>query len=387
MTAELRRTPLYDWHAAHGARLVPFGGWSMPVQYPTGILAEHRAVRAGAGLFDISHMGRVELSGPDAATLLQRTTTNDVSALSPLRAQYSLLCNERGGTLDDLIVYRLEDRYLVVVNASNRERDVQWWRAQRAALGLTVDVADRTFEVAMIALQGPAAEALLQPLASAPLAEMRYYSALRTRVGGREVLLARTGYTGEDGFELMVASGEATALWEELLALDEPVRPAPAGLGARDTLRLEAGMALYGNELTEEITPLEAGLGRVVKLDKGEFVGSAALAAEQASGVRRRLVGFEMVDSAIPRHGYPVTAAGEQVGVVTSGNFGPSVQRQIGMAYVPPPLAAVGNELGIGVRDRTARARVVPLPFWPHRTKKFGRGSAERRPDPPAGGA
>ncbi len=376
MTAALHTTPLHDWHAAHGARLVPFGGWSMPVQYPSGILAEHRAVRAGAGLFDISHMGRVEVHGPDAATLLQRMTTNDVLALGPMRAQYSLLCNERGGTLDDVIVYRLESHYLVVVNASNRERDLRWLRDQAAAWGLAVDLVDRTFEVAMIALQGPAAEALLQPLAAAPLETMRYYSALRTAVDGRDVLLARTGYTGEDGFELMVASDEATALWEALLARTDPLAPAPCGLGARDTLRLEAGMALYGNELTEETTPLEAGLGRVVKLDKGEFVGSAALAAQQASGVPRRLVGFEMVDSAIPRHGYSVTAGGQPVGTVTSGNFGPSVQRQIGMAYVPPRLAEPGSELGIEVRGRTARAQVVPLPFWKHRTKRIGRAGA-----------
>jgi aminomethyltransferase len=342
----------------------------MPVQYPSGILAEHRAVRAGAGLFDISHMGRVEVRGADALEFLQRTTTNDVAALAPMRAQYSLLCNEQGGALDDLIVYRLEDHYLVVVNAGNRERDLAWWHEKRATLGLAVELVDRTFDVAMIALQGPLAEPLLQPLVEVRLEGMRYYSAVRSPLAGHDALLARTGYTGEDGFELMVPSAVAVSLWQRLLTLTEPAAPSRAGLGARDTLRLEAGMALYGNELTEDTTPLEAGLDRFVKLGKPEFVGAAALAAQQATGVPRRLVGFEMIDSAIPRHGYIVTDEGQPVGVVTSGNFGPTVQRQIGMAYVPPRLAEADSEFGIVVRERTARAKVTPLPFYRHRTKR-----------------
>jgi aminomethyltransferase len=373
MSEALLETPLHAWHVAHGARMVPFGGWSMPVPYPSGILAEHRATRAAAGLFDISHMGRVELVGPDAPALLQRTTTNDVRALAEGRAQYSLLCNEAGGTLDDLIVYRLPDRYLVVVNAGCRERDLRWWREQ--GRGLDAEVLDRTPEIAMIALQGPAAEMLLQPICSAPLDRMRYYTATRAQVCGLDVLLARTGYTGEDGFELMPASAEAVALWEALLARREPAQPAPAGLGARDTLRLEAGMALYGHELTDEISPLEAGLGRVVKLDKGEFVGRAALRAQQAVGLTRQLVGFEMGDAAIPRQGYPLVASEETVGVVTSGSFGPSVERSIGLGYVPPTLAAPGTELAVLVRGRAAPARVRALPFWPHRTKRIAAGS------------
>jgi aminomethyltransferase len=368
--APSRETPLHAWHVAHGARMVPFGGWSMPVQYPSGILAEHRATRAGVTLFDISHMGRVEVTGPDALALLQRTTTNDVAALVPSRAQYSVLCNEAGGTLDDLIVYRLDHSYLIVVNASSRERDLAWWRERAAAWQHDARLDDRTAHVAMIAVQGPAAEGLLQPLTHLPLDSLRYYTVAPATVAGRELLLARTGYTGEDGFELMVASDHVVGLWEELLARQEPIAPSPAGLGARDTLRLEAGMALYGHELTEDVSPLEAGLGRVVKLDKGDFVGRDALAAQQAEGVRRRLVGFEMVDSAIPRQGYPVSAGDSVVGEVTSGNYGPSVDRQIGMAYVPPALAVEGSELGIGVRGRTARARVCRLPFWAHRTRR-----------------
>jgi aminomethyltransferase len=369
MSEALLETPLHDWHAAHGARLVPFGGWSMPVQYPTGILAEHRATRAGASLFDVSHMGRVEVVGPDALALLQRTTTNDVTALAVGRAQYSLLCNAAGGTLDDLILYRLPDRYLAVVNAGGRVRVLDWWREH--GRGLDVELVDRTREVAMLALQGPAAEMVLQAVCSAPLDRMRYYTATRTEVCGRAALIARTGYTGEDGFELMPASEDAVGLWEALLARCEPVQPTPAGLGARDTLRLEAGMALYGHELTEEITPLEAGLARAVKLEKGEFVGREALLAQQAAGVRRQLVGFAMTESAIPRQGYPVVAGGDEVGVVTSGGYGPSVERPIGLAYVPPALAASGTALAVVVRGRAAAARVCALPFWPHRTKRI----------------
>lgn len=369
MSGPHRETPLQAWHVAHGARMVPFGGWSMPVQYPDGILAEHRATRAGAGLFDVSHMGRLELVGPDALALLQRTTTNDANLLAVGRAQYSLLCNEAGGTLDDLVVYRLPDRYLVVVNAGGRERDVAWWREQ--ARGLDVELLDRTPHVAMIALQGPAAETLLQPVCSVPLARMRYYTANRAQVCGHRVLLARTGYTGEDGFELMPASDDALPLWEALLAAGDPVWPSPAGLGARDTLRLEAGLALYGHELTDETSPLEANLGRFVKLDKGEFVGRAALAAQQAAGLRRQLVGFAMNESTIARQGYPVVVGDETVGVVTSGSFGPSVERPVGLAYVPPRLAVEDTELAVLVRGRAAPARVCALPFWPHRTKRI----------------
>ena len=371
MSAALRQTPLHAWHVAHGARMVPFGGWDMPVQYPTGILAEHRATHAGVGLFDISHMGRVEFFGPAAAELLQRTTTNDVAALAAGRAQYSLLCNEAGGTLDDVIVYRLPDRYLVVVNASNRERDVAWWRERAAAWGLDVRLEDRTLDVAMIAVQGPAAEALLQPLTAIPLTTFRYYTIAAGDVAGRPLLLSRTGYTGEDGFELMVASDRAVALWEDLLACGAGIQPTPVGLGARDTLRLEAGMPLYGHELSEAVTPLEAGLGRVVKLDKGEFVGRTALAARAAEGPARRLAGFAMEEAAIPRQGYAVLAHGQPVGEVTSGGFGPSVERGIGLAYLPPTLAAEATELSIAVRERSVAARVCKLPFWPHRTKRI----------------
>ncbi len=392
MSPPLLETPLHAWHVARGARMVPFAGWSMPVQYPTGILAEHRATRAGVGLFDISHMGRVEIRGRDALALLQRTTTNDVARLGPGRAQYSLLCNGDGGTLDDLLVYRLADRYLAVVNAGTRERDLAWWREHATAGGLDVQVEDRTFALAMLAVQGPGAQALVQPLVEADLGAVRYYSALSTRVGAWDVLVARTGYTGEDGFELLIARAHAVALWEALLAHADPPAPTPAGLGARDTLRIEAGMALYGHELTELITPLEAGLARFVQFDKGTFVGREALLAQRAAGVQRTLVGFEMVDSAVPREGYALCAGDTEIGRVTSGTYGPTVDRGIGLAYLPPAFAAGGTPLTVAIRGRPARARVVPLPFWSRRRPRPTVGSppAERlrhtrptrRPDP-----
>lgn len=374
LSADLHRTPLYTWHAARGARLVPFAGWAMPLQY-RGILAEHRAVRQGAGLFDISHMGRLEVAGPDALALLQYTTTNDVAALAPGRAQYALVCHPTGGTMDDVIVYRLPTeeptpRYLVVVNASNRTRVLAWLREQLAAHRWRAHIADRTSELAMLALQGPAAEALLTPHTPLDLTTVPYYGIRRAVLFGQAVWLARTGYTGEDGFELLPAAGEAPALWEALMELEQPCRPEPCGLGARDTLRLEAGFALYGHELRDDITPLEAGLERFVKLGKGPFVGAEALAAQQTQGLRRRLVGFRLLDGGVPRQGCAVWADGQRVGEVTSGTYGPSVQAPIGMAYVPPALATPGQEIAIELRGRACSARVVALPFWPHRRRQ-----------------
>lgn len=382
MSQPFLRTPLHGWHVTHGARLIVFGGWEMPLQYTSGILAEHRATRNTAALFDVSHMGRIDVLGPDATALLQRTTTNDVAALRPGRGQYSLVCTPAGGTLDDVVVFALADRYRVVVNAANRERDLAWWREQAAAQQLDVRLEDRTFAEALIALQGPLAQPALQPLTSFPLDDLRYYGVVAAPVLGEATLIARTGYTGEDGFELTVPLTAAVPVWEALLARAEPAAPQPAGLGARDTLRLEAGYPLYGHELTEDVTPLEAGLARYVKLDKGDFVGRDALVAQQAAGVTRRLVGFVMLDSAIPRQGYAVVQPGATddtaaVGVVTSGSYGPSVERGIGLAYVPPALAGEGTEIGIRVRGQTARAQVVRLPFWPHRTRRGqGRGEA-----------
>jgi len=364
---ELRRTPLYARHVAAGGKMVPFAGWEMPVQY-AGVVAEHRAVRGAAGLFDVSHMGEVRVAGPGAEAFLQRLTPNDVGKLAAGRAHYSGLLTERGTYLDDLLVYRLDagdplGDFLVVVNAANRERDAARFREfARAAEG--VEVEDVSDALALLALQGPRAAEILAPLASIEVGALRYYGHARGEVGGKPALVSRTGYTGEDGFELYLDAADAVAVWDLLTDRGEAYGLQPAGLGARDTLRLEAAMALYGHELDEETTPYEAGLGWVVKLDKGKFVGRAALERQKREGVGKQLAGFEIVGRGIAREGHAVRAGGAAVGRVTSGTWSPTLERAIGMAYVPPAFAAPGTELAIEVRGKELPARVVPLPFY-----------------------
>jgi aminomethyltransferase len=369
---ELFRTSLHPVHLAAGARLVPFGGWDMPVQYE-GILAEHRSVRQGAGIFDLSHMARLYFEGEAGRELLQSLSTNDIRSLAPGRAQYGLLCNERGGILDDTVAYNLGDKLLLVVNATNRLKVLSWLDQQPG--GVREAVHDATFETAMIGLQGPLAEEVLQPLTAVDLSGLRYYAGVQGIVGGVEALIARTGYTGEDGFELIVAAEQGPHLWELLAARQEPVRPTLCGLGARDTLRLEAGMPLYGHEITESTNPYEAGLGRVVKLEKGEFSGRAALATLSAMLPVRRLVGFQMVDNAVPRQGYWIEVQGTAVGEVTSGTFSPTLKRNLGLAYVPPALAEPGSAIDVVVRDQPRRATVVALPHYAHRTRRPARSN------------
>ena len=366
-SGELYRTSLHSIHLAAGARLVPFGGWAMPVQYQS-ILAEHRAVREGAGLFDLSHMGRLYFEGEGGLDLLQSLSTNDVRSLAPSRAQYGLLCNEQGGVLDDTVAYNLVDKLLLVVNASNRLKVLSWLDQQPG--GDRGAVHDATFETVMIGLQGPLAEEILRSLTAVNLSSLRYYASVQGPVGGVEALIARTGYTGEDGFELIVAAEQGPRLWDLLAACQEPVRPTLCGLGARDTLRLEAGMPLYGHEITESTHPYEAGLGRVVKLEKGEFSGRAALAALSAELPARRLVGFQMIDNAVPRQGYRVEANDKAIGEVTSGTFSPTLKRNLGLAYVPPELAEPGSAIDVVVRDQPRRATVVALPHYAHRTRR-----------------
>jgi len=347
----LKRTPLHAAHVAAGARMVPFGGWDMPVQY-TGILQEHRTVRGAVGLFDVSHMGEFECEGPAALAALQSVTTNDVAALEIGQVQYSIFCYPNGTIVDDLTVYRLAaDRYMVTVNASNIDTDYAWvtdhakaarWRNVSAQTGL-------------IAVQGPKAEALVGRLADQDVTKIGYYRFARGAVAGVATLISRTGYTGEDGFELYAGRADGVA---------------PIGLGARDTLRLEMKYALYGNDIDDTTNALEAGLGWVVKPAKGDFIGRDALEKVRAEGVRRRLIGIEMVDKAIARHGYPVQKAGRAIGVVTSGSYGPSVDKYIAMAYVETALAAVGTELAVEVRGQAKTARVVKTPFHPSRVKK-----------------
>jgi aminomethyltransferase len=357
----LKRTPLYDRHQGLGARLVEFGGWEMPVQY-TGILDEHRAVRERAGLFDVCHMGEIHVTGADALPFLRRMLTNDPANLVVGQAQYTLMCRPDGGTIDDLIAYRLDDaEYLLVVNASNADKDYEWL-ADHAGAGAAVDnISD---DSGLLALQGPEAEAILQPLTSVDLTQIRYYHAIRGEVAGIPGLISRTGYTGEDGFEIMVDSGRVGELWDTLLEAGQVRGVVPAGLGARDTLRLEAAMPLYGHELDEHTNPLEAGLGYFVKLDKPDFLGREAMIEAKEQGLRRKLIGFKMVGRGIARQGYEIMHDGETVGQVTSGTYAPYLERAIGMGYVTPDVTEPGTKLEILIRGRPVAAEVVQRPFY-----------------------
>ena len=366
-SAPLKHTPLHDVHVKAGARMVPFGGWEMPVQY-TGIVEEHRTVRRAAGLFDISHMGEFEVQGKEALAIVQRLCTNDASALAVGQVQYTLLCQPDGGIVDDLTLYRLaDDRFMLTVNASNIDKDWTWVTTHGAGDARWSDVSAAT---ALLAVQGPRAEAIVQPLSAADVSRIPYYHFERTGIAGVPALVSRTGYTGEDGFELYVAADAAARLWDALLAAGEADGIRPIGLGARDTLRLEMKFALYGNDIDEHTDPLEAGLGWVVKPAKGEFTGRGAIETLRAQGLARRLVGFEMVEPSVPRHGYPLCAGGASIGVVTSGSFGPSVERYIGMGYVAAPLSAVGSAVEVEIRGRFQPARVVRTPFYPSKVKK-----------------
>ncbi len=358
----LKRTSLYETHLKHGAKMVPFAGWEMPVQY-CGILEEHKAVRTAAGLFDVSHMGEIWLEGERAAEAVQKLVTNDATGLQDNRVMYSPMCYPDGGVVDDILVYRAADRrYLLVVNAGNRDKDLAWIKEQ---VGDLVDVTDRSAETALLALQGPRAEDILQKLTTLPLAGMRYYCFAAGKVNGTDALVSRTGYTGEDGFEIFVAWEKAAELWEALLEAGAGAGLQPAGLGARDTLRFEACLPLYGQELSEQITPLEAGLESFVKLDKPDFIGREALAGQHRQGPPRRLVGFEMLDRGIPRTGYPLRDEnGRQIGFVTSGTFAPTLQKNLGLGLVETGYARRGTIIVVEVRKKMLRARVIPTPFY-----------------------
>ena len=356
----LKRTPLEAVHEKLGAQMAPFAGFLMPIQY-TSILAEHRTTREHVSLFDLSHMGEIEVTGSGALACLDSILTNDPKRLSDGRAMYTLLTNERGGAVDDLIVYRFDrERFWLVVNAANAERDFAWVRAHAEG----TSVRDRSDEIALVAVQGPAAEAVVQSLAVEAIS-LRYTQCLETELEATvPAVVARTGYTGEDGFELYVAAEHAEWLWEALTQSGLWYGLGPAGLGARDTLRLEMAYPLYGHELDEETTPLEAGLGFAVKLKGRSFVGSEALAEQRVAGVQKRLVGFAAETGAIPRGGHPIFAGGEAVGQVTSGNVSPSTGRRIGLGYVPPEHAVAGTALEIEIRGKRHPASVVETPFY-----------------------
>ena len=366
-STSLKRTPLHAVHVAAGAKMVPFGGWDMPVQY-TGILEEHRCVRSAVGLFDISHMGEFEVRGPGALAAVQALMTNDAGTLALGQVQYSLLCYPHGGIVDDLTLYRLaDDHYMLTVNASNIDKDWAWVTGNGRG-GAWTNVSEAT---GLIAVQGPKAEGLMQRLADRDVTRLLYYHFARGAVAGVPCLISRTGYTGEDGFELYVAAERSAALWHALMDAGKQDGVQPIGLGARDTLRLEMKFALYGNDIDETTNPLEAGLGWVVKPAKGEFIGRAAIETMRAAGAPRKLVGFEMAERAVARHGYSIGKDGAAVGVVTSGSFSPSLERCIGMGYVKAPLAAVGTELDVDIRGKAQRARVVKTPFVPSHAKKI----------------
>jgi aminomethyltransferase len=351
-----------------GAKMVPFGGWEMPLEY-AGLISEHMAVRKGAGLFDVSHMGELEVSGPGALAFLQRVTSNNVARLADGQAQYSALPNASGAPLDDVIVYRRgPDRFMLVVNASNVEKDHRWLRSQGPQ---GCEVVDRSEAWALLALQGPRAQEILQPLTPADLSAVRYYHSVECEVDTHPATVARTGYTGEDGFEIFVAPDRADALWRRLIESGREKGLEPAGLGARDTLRLEAKMCLYGNDMDETTSLVEAGLGWIVSLDevKGDFTGRPVLEAQKKNGAPRTLVGFEVTGRGIARHGYTVFLDGKPVGPVTSGSYAPFLQKNIGLCYLPAGRAAAGTALEIDVRGRNVPARVVPTPFY-KRSKK-----------------
>jgi len=356
------KTPLYDWHQANGGRMVDFAGWSMPVQYAS-IVEEHLAVRRGVGLFDVSHMGRLAFDGSKAVDWINLVATNDATTLDPGRIQYSLLANDLGGLIDDVLVYRLDkSRYSVVCNASNRERVVTRFEEHRE--GFKATLADRTLETAMIAVQGPSAAATLQPLFGKPLEELKYYHVVEGKLlDGVDAMVSRTGYTGEDGFELVVSAAEAIRVWSALMESGAGFGIAPCGLGARDTLRFEAGMPLYGHELNDATDPFSAGVGWAVKLDKGDFVGAEAL-RQQAQSPASTRVGLKLDGKRIARQGSTVTSGERTLGTVTSGTFAPTLEASLAMALIDPDFAAVGTEVVVDVRGKAEPARVVPLPFY-----------------------
>jgi len=343
--------------------MVPFGGWEMPVEY-SGLISEHQAVRKAAGLFDVSHMGELEVRGPGALRFLQRVTSNDVARLAEGQVQYSALPAEGGGPVDDITLYRRgPERFLVVVNAANIEKDYRWLLSHDP---VDCEVKDLSNDYALLALQGPAAVAILQPLVSLDLGALGYYRFAEGSVAGRPALVSRTGYTGEDGFELYVAPEDATPLWKGLIETGRDKGLLPAGLGARDTLRLEARMCLYGQDMDEGTTLVEAGLGWIVSVDeaKGDYPGRSVLARQKKDGPPRKLVGFEMVGRGIARHGYAVFVDGAPSGVVTSGTYAPFVQKNIGLCYVPAGRAEPGTEITIEIRGNKVAARLVPTPFY-----------------------
>lgn len=364
MSEPLKRTKLYDWHVAHGGRMVPFAGWEMPVQYPTGPIEEHHLTRRSAGLFDIDHMGQITVTGPDAAAYLNHLVTWDINLIGPNEAHYALMCYENGGVVDDVFIYNLPARWFVVVNADNLAKDFEWMQAHAA--GYDVTVTDVSSETYMLAWQGPQAIPLLQTLTETNLAELPRFSAVETTVNRIPTIIGRTGYTGEDGVELFFPAQQAVELWEALLAAGPAagVEVAPIGLAARDSLRFEPGFALYGHEINAEVTPLEARLGWACQFES-DFIGRAALLAQKEAGLTQKLISFELTEKGVPRQGYPLaTPAGQEIGTVVTGLYAPTVDKYCGNAFVSPEHAAVGTALNVLIRGKAKAAVVSQRPFY-----------------------
>ena len=364
MKGSTRKTPLHEVHQSYGARMVEFAGWEMPVQYQ-GALPEHQAVRTAVGVFDVSHMGEIEVEGPDAKTFLQKLTCNDVEKLSIGQAQYSALLYPTGAFVDDIILYRFSaTHYMLCVNAANRQKDLDWILRH---LEGNATVSDQSDDYVQLSVQGPDSLQLLAELAGQDLSGLRYYWFLRGTISGHQAIISRTGYTGETGYELYISPRAAVAVWESIFEAGGRYGLQPAGLAARNTLRLEMAYALYGNDISDRTTPLEAGLAWIVKLDKGDFIGREALLSQQQTGVSRELVGFEMTGRGLPRDHYPVFVSGRQTGEVTSGSYSPTLQRGIGLTYLPSDKESAGRDLEIEIRGRKVQAEGVETPFY----KKF----------------
>lgn len=356
----MNRTALYGVHRQMGAKMVEFAGWEMPVEY-SGIREEHIAVRNRAGLFDISHMGEIEIRGRNAFPFCQRITTNDVSKLEGFQAQYTLFCNHRGGVVDDVIVYRFSDECLLIcVNAVNTEKDYEWVKGLRN--GFDVEILNRSPEFSQLALQGPNSQGILNEVLGSGFGMLKRFCFQLTSWNGVEITVSRTGYTGEDGFEIFLPWDSAPRLWNEILEKGKPYGIQPCGLGARDTLRIEMGYPLYGHEIDEDTNPLEAGLGRFIKIDKGDFIGKEALLKTMEEGPKRRLVGFEMIERGIPRQGYPILKGDVILGTVTSGTLSPSLEKPIGMGYLRTDIES-SNEVEIEIRKNRRKAKIVSIPF------------------------
>ena len=366
---KLKRTPLYEAHKKLGARIVDFAGWEMPVLY-SGIIEEHRAIRNSVGIFDVSHMGEIEITGREAVKLLQFLTVNDVTRLNDNECQYSMMCYPDGGIVDDILVYRLSgERFMLCVNASNADKDYQWIlrslnTGRAEGMFRNAEVKNTSENISQISIQGKNSEPLLQKVTGDDLSVIKHNSFVFTNVDGINVLVSRTGYTGEDGFEIYFKNEYAVKIWDRLLEIGKEYDIKPVGLGARDTLRLEMKYPLYGNDISEKTTPLEAGLSWVTKFDKGNFMGRESLLKQKEGGLKKKLIGFEMTDKGIPRSHYSIFKGAEQVGEVTSGTMSPSLNKAIGVGYVKTEISDIGNEIEIDIRGNHQKAKIVSTPFY-----------------------